>query len=99
MDADKANLFEQEKTEITEFSSLLPPFPPVLEFFICVNPRPSAGNFGFGRVLPLWASRRFHYGVSTTRKWLMLNSLQQSPFFRIFPLTSILISYIIARVW
>ena len=44
MDADKANRFEHEKTEITEFASLLPPFPPVDEFFICVNPRQSAGT-------------------------------------------------------
>ena len=40
-----------------------------------------------------------HYGASTIRKWLIISPLQPSAFFRIFPLTSILISYIIARVW
>jgi hypothetical protein len=90
-------------------AALCPPRP-VPKFSICVNLRQSARasgalyrvvpicNSGFGCLLPLSASRPFHYGTSTIRKWLMLSPLQQSAFFRIFPLTSILISYIIARV-
>jgi hypothetical protein len=39
------------------------------------------------------------YGANTMRKWLMIKVLQQSAFFRIFPLTSQLICYIIGCVW
>ena len=42
---------------------------------------------------------RIHHSKFTIPKSLTTRPLQPSAFFRIFPLTSILISYIIARVW
>jgi hypothetical protein len=38
------------------------------------------------------------YGAIKMRKWLIIKTLQQSAFFRIFSLTSMFISYTIGRV-